>query len=298
MKTVDRFDSSRPMHIARRALCLFLLGGTLVSISAAAQPWRGREEHLLQILEHGEIVAMKAVGRGVTKPQKVTLEYEGERIDAIWKTLDRRPDARVSESWEAEVAAYRLSRALGLDMVPPTVARKIEGDQGSLQLWVDGYRLYAEAAREGGPATLSWSRQVARMKFFDELIDNPDRHAANYLVDEDWQLVMIDHSRALSFDRRGRQKEVLRAVHFDIAAVKGLENLDRTELETLLGDVLSGRRLKELARSRDRLLERVAKLYAERGDWVFFHPDSGRPMRRGEVLLASWRESPLVVPDR
>ena len=148
------------------------------------------------------------------------------------------------------------------------------------------------------PTTLTWSRQVARMHFFDELIDNPDRHAANYLVDDEWRLVLIDHSRALSFDRRARHKELILPVHFDIAVVDRLRALDNEAMEELLGDVLPGYLLRQLNRSRDRLLERVDRLYRERGDWVFFHPDSGRPMRQGEVTLALWREFPEAIPER
>ena len=38
--------------------------------------------------------------------------------------------------------------------------------------------------------------QAARMKAFDNLILNTDRNAQNMLIDEDWHIVLIDHSRA------------------------------------------------------------------------------------------------------
>ena len=34
------------------------------------------------------------------------------------------------------------------------------------------------------------------MKMFDNLIGNPDRNMGNLIVDDDWNLFLIDHSRA------------------------------------------------------------------------------------------------------
>ena len=94
---------------------------------------------------------MTPVGRGVTKPQKVTLELDGERIDAIWKTLDRRPNATYRESWEAEVAAYRLSRELRLDLVPPTVERRIGRDRAPCSSGSTGSSSTPRPSREPCP---------------------------------------------------------------------------------------------------------------------------------------------------
>ena len=41
------------------------------------------------------------------------------------------------ESYRAEIAAYELDKLLGLSMVPPTVERKVKGETGSAQMWVD-----------------------------------------------------------------------------------------------------------------------------------------------------------------
>ena len=39
------------------------------------------------------------------------------------------------------------------------------------------------------------------MKMFDNFICNKDRNAGNLLVDDDWNLYLIDHSRAFITDK-------------------------------------------------------------------------------------------------
>ena len=46
------------------------------------------------------------------------------------------------------------------------------------------------------PNTPSWSHQLSRMKMLDVLINNDDRNAQNFLVDPDFHIILIDHSRA------------------------------------------------------------------------------------------------------
>ena len=40
------------------------------------------------------------------------------------------------------------------------------------------------------------------MKMFDNLIHNPDRNAGNLIVDDDWNLYLIDHSRAFITEKK------------------------------------------------------------------------------------------------
>lgn len=103
--------------------------------------------------------------KGVFKPA------EGE-------LLDGRANIELGTLWRNEVAASRLNdalRPLGFDMVPMTVARTVDGQIGSLQLFVNGAR----------PATRSdvLDRAVAeKFKVFDYITGNSDRHIGNVLV--------------------------------------------------------------------------------------------------------------------
>ena len=80
-------------------------------------------------------------------------------------------------------------------MVPPTVVRRIKGDLGSLQLWVEGCDSY-KRLQPKVPQTRQFSRRISRMKMFDNLIFNDDRNTGNFILDESWNIILIDHSRA------------------------------------------------------------------------------------------------------
>ena len=57
--------------------------------------------------------------------------------------------------------------------------------------------------------TVQWRRNVLKMRLFDELIYNVDRHANNVLITEDFDLRLIDHSRAFRPYDKLKSPEVL-----------------------------------------------------------------------------------------
>ena len=232
-------------------------------------PWQGREQWVESAMLGGRVVEKARLGRGVTNPWKVTLEHQGERLSAIWKPLPESSESGFHESYRAEAAAYRLSRFLGLDMVPPTVVRRLDGEAGSLQLWVECYRQLTEVGEGEHPPAISWSEQWARMRFFDALIANPDRNAGNVLVCDEWQIVLIDHSRALSLERRRAAPSEL-PNRFDRRLLDGARTLDMEQLEPLLGDLYLKAELKTLLRQRDRLVAAADRTVEQYGEAALF----------------------------
>jgi hypothetical protein len=242
-------------------------------------PWASREEALEATLRLGTVTAKERIGHGITNPWKVTLEYRGERVDAVWKPLPEAKSEGWEESYRAEIAAYRLSRLLSLDMVPPTVLRRLYGSSGSMQLWVHGARLYADAAASSRTPLPGWSEQISRMRFFDALIDNPDRNAGNFLVDANWRVVLIDHSRALALatlpERRPSRKVPAVPVRFDQALLESSRSLDLPTLEALLGDLYSTAELQILLRQRDVIVQTADAARRRLGQGVLFTRSPG-----------------------
>ena len=137
---------------------------------------------------------MKPIGRGVTKPRLVELEYEGRRIKGVWKPIVA-SHFEAAESHEAEVAAYRLSRWLGLDMVPPTTL--VINDPVGLKVFNE--KLWAMQFASIHPPTLL-SRDKDQLRRFVEGLDGRalmeaiyPRHDQYPFVYEEQSLVLIDH---------------------------------------------------------------------------------------------------------
>jgi len=136
----------------------------------------------------------------ITNPYKMLLEKDGTKRFAAWKN----PQGRMlgaMENWMWEIAAYRLDRYLGVNMVPVTIERRHQENRGSLQLWVEGTFHYLEIMEgrtnlPGGKKGVLFNRQVYLQRAFDDLLYNDDRHANNILITDDWRMILIDHSRS------------------------------------------------------------------------------------------------------
>lgn len=158
-------------------------------------------------LRTAKVIASREAGAGVTESHRVTLSDGIMRHDAHVQTVDiyknevtisQRTQLCFRDSWKYNIAAYRLSKMVGLDMIPASVERRVLGGSASVTWWLDDV-LMDESARQKNhvePARpLDWTRQFQTVYIFDELIYNTDRNSGNLLITKDWKLWMIDHSR-------------------------------------------------------------------------------------------------------
>ncbi len=233
-----------------------------------ARHWVEQRETIENFLEAAEVQSVEAVGMGVTDPQLVILNNDGEINQATFKPIKRGRQRGFWESYQAEVAAYRLDKYLGLEMVPPTTLRRIEGEMGSLQFWVKDCVLYRE--KQGGKVAsakkVQWMWQVARMKAFDNLILNTDRNAQNMLIDDDWHIILIDHSRAfVSRKNLLPQKHELPST-FDRGMVAKMQTMNIENMTTLMDGVLDKNEIKALIARRDKLMKHYEKAVKKNGE--------------------------------
>ncbi len=180
------------------SLLLLVCFALALSASLPAQEWAPLWPDAAEIetfLKKAKVTEKKKIGTGITKPEKVRLELDGQVRFAAFKKVGRR-----SDSWKSEIAAYELDKLLGLGMVPPTVQRRIGLRRGCLQLWVEGVTMNEFEGEAVDPGF--WRQQVSVMWLFDDLIANVDRHLNNALVTADQRLVLIDNSKAFNTDRR------------------------------------------------------------------------------------------------
>jgi uncharacterized repeat protein (TIGR03843 family) len=119
-----------------------------------------------------------------------------------------------------EVAAYRLSEALGWGLVPPTVLREGPHGEGSLQLFV-------QADFEQHYLTLlerpEHREQLQQICVFDLLTNNADRKSGHCLLGPDGRLYAIDNGLTFHVEPK------LRTVIWDFAG----EPIPRAMLDAL-----------------------------------------------------------------
>lgn len=160
------------------------------------------------------------VGRAIYKP------HAGER--PLWDF----PDGL----YRREVAAYELARALGWDLIPPTVERDGPHGVGSVQWFVDAdfdrhyFTLLEDEATHP---------QLRRLAAFDFVANSTDRKGGHVLEDGDGHLWGIDNGLSLHAEFK------LRTVIWDFAdepigddIADALDRFVTSPLPTVLCDLL------------------------------------------------------------
>jgi hypothetical protein len=212
---------------------------------ASAKIWESRNAEFEDFLREMPFVRVEEVPIGVTRPKRGYFAPGGPAVSAAWKPL---PPGRANGYWESyksEIAAYELDKLLGLGMVPPAVEKRWKGERGAAVLWVQPVRPWKEVEHQPKPP--KWNREAVRMKMFDNLIGNIDRNAGNLLVDSDWNLFLIDHSRAFVTDSRLR----VEMQRIDHGIWVRMLALDQVTLEKALGRWLDGGAIKAMLKRRD-----------------------------------------------
>jgi hypothetical protein len=206
-------------------------------------------EALAELLAHGDIVSMSTDDTGRTT---VEVGRDGTTVSALFVASPRK------KGFEPELAAFRLDQLLELDIVPVTVSREVDDRRGTLQFLPQNARdeAYRAAGGQGADAWCPLPRQWNSLYIFDVLIYNEGRLPTTMVYSpENWQLLSMGHQAAFG-TQRGRPR-YLADIPLELTStwIDALNGLTDERLTENLGDVLSSRQVKALARRRDMLLE-------------------------------------------
>ena len=189
----------------KRAVVILL--ALAVALAAAPRPAAAqfRPEEIAQreakeeFLLTADIVRSEPIGEGVTKPFKLYLKKGDVEGKAAWKNPHGEMGGYL-EGWQYEIAAYRLDKLMGLNMVPPAVEREFNGKKGALVLWVENrgslLKLIEDKVRIPDEVTDHTEKMKWLTRAWDCLIANEDRTQQNFLYTDDWRVIIFDHSRA------------------------------------------------------------------------------------------------------
>lgn len=262
-----------------RAIVILLAASAVAAAQGtlgSAPPWHGAADVIAEYIRTAAILRLEDIPVGVTRPNRAILAPGGPVGSVVVKDL---PPGRKSGFWESyrsEIAAYELDRLLALDMVPPTVERRVNGTLMSAQMFVDGCVWLKELKGQPPPDVEAWNRQVHRQRVFDNLIANIDRNAGNLLVHRTasadgqrvtaWHLVLVDHSRAFTTVR----KLQFAMTKIDRPLFERLKALDKPALKTHIGRLVDG--LDALLARRDAIVRHFEDLAAQKGEALVFIP--------------------------
>lgn len=248
---------------------LHLSAGQAVAVSPAptrsARTWEGRNADFEAFIRDAPIDHFEDVPIGVTHPKRAYFKPGGLVASVAWKVLPPGRPSGYWESYKSEIAAYELDKLLEMSMVPVTVEKKWKQERAAAILWLNPVHPWKEMQDRPKPA--KWVAQVARMKMFDDLICNKDRNAGNLLVDDDWNLFLIDHSRAFLNDK----DLAVKLEHVDRELWTRMLGLDEPALTSAIGPWVERGAVRAMIARRDKMkaaIEALIKAKSEREVFV------------------------------
>ncbi len=231
-------------------------------------------------LATAEVVGQKQFGtrEAVTNPWRLTLEKDGIKRDALWKNPEGRMAGYI-EGWKWEIAAYRMDKLLGLNMVPPTVEKRFQANRGSCQLWMD--ETITLKQKEEQKIKLPsyrigyWNRATYLQRAFDNLIANEDRHQNQILLTKDWRMILIDHSRSFRTDKEFTKSLIYTEKHKEgpklmrelpRALVQKIKALDFQMIKDAVGEYLTDKEINAILIRKELIIKEIDKLIAQYGE--------------------------------
>jgi hypothetical protein len=267
------------MDVRRRSIVLgvVLLTGLsrgLVAQSPAASSPSLTAEQMEAFLMKGRVNNQRDAGGGVTGSRRATLSDGQLTHDVHIQTVDearpvfeagRNTELNFKDTYRYNIAGYRLAKLIGLNNVPMSVERAIDGKVAAVTWWVDDVKMDEKdrlKTKSLGPDPVRTTKQIQIMRVFDELIQNRDRNQGNVLWTSDWTMWMIDHTRAFRLGGNLLKPENL--TRCDRALLERLRAMTAESLAQAVGSSLSKPEQEAVLTRRDRILkhyeDRIARL--------------------------------------
>jgi hypothetical protein len=193
------------------------------SVDAVAATDKGLSEldhaRMTLVLKHADTLYVSPIGKGIHRPYRVRLKTSEKKdyidcSEVIFKTVQCQYETkRYCQSVdltitgpERELLAYDIDRAMDFDLVPPTVGRYVDDlGFGAVMAWVRA------------PLGVEWTKSnkyryknhpenpwLHKLAAFDFITGQIDRHAANWIMDNELRVYAIDngYSFVKNDDRR------------------------------------------------------------------------------------------------
>jgi hypothetical protein len=193
-----------------KPLLFAVLSSFVVSplVRSEGQPTLSREQ-METFLKTAKILKTKSSGGGTTGTIRATLSDGTLTHDAHVQSIDESKlqfhgdrgttELNFRDTYKFNIAAYRLSLLLGMDNIPMSVERSVNGKTSAVTWWIDDIQ-FNEAQRLKNktqpPDADDWNKQMFIYRTFDQLVYNTDSNLDHAIVDKNWKIWKIDHSRS------------------------------------------------------------------------------------------------------
>lgn len=254
-------------------------GYLFLDVDGKPLPFQSDEE-IEEYLLTASVESMEKIPVGVTRPKKALLDREGIRAHASFKYfVEEKKNVRDptatgraklylnwKDSYIYDVTAYHVDRLLGFERVPPIVLRKVKGNDGSLQIWLEGTITENDRRKEEikPPEIARFNQQRQMMQLLDNLVANRDANLGNTLIDGNWRLWYIDCSRCFGTSPDLLYPEAI--THCDREVWRALKELDRDAAERVLSPFLGPAEIDALFARRDQLVDLLQARIDEWGE--------------------------------
>ena len=137
---------------------------------------------------------------GRTDAWRLRMESQGVVLPALFKYIDRRRPDPLADSFRYDLAAFILSKYLGLTCVPPIVERTVEDVPGALQAFVANARPVPERRERkiDPPDPEAYDKALAELVVFQALVYDDCRNEKDTLVTDDGRVFRVDFSEAFA----------------------------------------------------------------------------------------------------
>jgi hypothetical protein len=228
----------------------------------------GRMEALEKILREAKVdkIEKEKLG-GRTGPWLITLESAQGEQRAIFRHVDRQRPKMTPDSYKYDLAAYELTKLLGIELIPPVVEREIEGRPGSLQVFLENCIREKDRKRKKlePPDPQAFSRSVAEVRVFENLTYDECQDTDHlYVHTEDWRVCRVDFSEAFAPATDFRP-----ACEITVCSRKlyeGLVKTDEQTIRTALNRFLNDDEIRALVARKDLIVAKIKELIAEKGE--------------------------------
>jgi hypothetical protein len=234
-------------------------------------------EQMEEFLLNAKVIRNSRTNKGKTNPYKLTLSDGNITHDGSFQPVSERKnyirfdngtvETNFVDSYLYNIAAYKLAIMLGLgDMMPVTVERKWGGMIGSLSWWLPTKINEDERRRKKirPPDLLAHNKQVYRMRVFVELVYDNDRNDTNVLIGENWEVYMIDFTRAFRLYHYLKDPGNLK--YCDRNLLSKLQQLDEDAVSKETEGFLTKSEVEGVMARRDVIVEIFKKMIEEKGE--------------------------------